>query len=87
MIDPTFRIFAPPVDTALTSVDAIIANWIIAIQSAIILSAIVFAVQYWVKSKSPMLALILVGGAVANLAEPFVDLVGACWHPIINQHT
>jgi hypothetical protein len=87
MIDPTFRVFAPPVDIALTSVDAIIANWIIVIQSAIILGAIVFAGRYWVKSKSPMLALILVGGAVANLAEPFVDLVGACWHPIINQHT
>jgi hypothetical protein len=87
MIDPTFRIIAPPVDTVLTALDAVIATRLIWIDSAIILVALFFALRDWGRSQSPIMFLLLIGGAITNLAEPFVDLAGACWHPIIGQNT
>jgi hypothetical protein len=85
MIDPVFRIAPPPVETALTAVDMAISNRIIVINCVLILLAVLFALRDWNRSKSPMLLLLIIGGGITNLAEPFVDLGGACWHPIIGQ--
>jgi hypothetical protein len=85
MIDPTYRIVPPPVDVALTAVDLAIRDRILIIDCVIILAALLFALREWNRSKSPMLLLLVVGGAFTALAEPFVDLCGACWHPIIGQ--
>ena len=85
MIDSLFRIAPPPVETALTAVDMVISSRIITINCVLILLAVLFALRDWNKSKTPILLLLIIGGAITNLAEPFVDLGGACWHPIIGQ--
>jgi hypothetical protein len=85
MIDPVFRIVPPPVDAALTAVDMVISNRIITINCVIIIAAAIYALRLCKQSGSPIPILLLVGGAFTNLAEPFVDLGGACWHPIIGQ--
>lgn len=85
MIDPTFRITPPPVDMGLTDLDRVISGRIVAIDYVLILAAVIFALREWRRSKSPVLLLLIVGGALTYLLEPFVDLGGACWHPIIGQ--
>ena len=85
MIDTTYRIVPPPVDTALTAVDMMISNRIVTINCVIIVVAAIYALRLCAQSKSPIPILLIIGGAITNLAEPFVDLNGACWHPIIGQ--
>ena len=85
MIDAIYRIVPPPVDVALSAVDMAISNRIIMIDCTLAAIAIIFALREWGKTKSLIPLLLIIGGAVTNLAEPFVDLNGACWHPIIGQ--
>jgi hypothetical protein len=87
MIDPQFRIAPPPVELALTPLDNQVGLWLMGICTVFALIAARFAWGVYRKTGSPILLLIILGGAVTNLAEPFVDLVGACWHPEIGQIT
>lgn len=87
MIDPQFRVHAPPVDMALTPHDDRVGYWLMGICALITLAALRLAVREWKRTGKPILLLMVLGGALANLAEPFVDLLGACWHPIIGQNT
>jgi hypothetical protein len=75
------------VDIGLSAIDMTVAHWMMMITGAIVLAALFYALREWSRSKQPILVLLLIGGAITNLAEPFVDLVGACWHPIIGQNT
>jgi hypothetical protein len=75
------------VEAALTSLDNSVAHWLIGICCLATLLALIFALRDWHKSKFPVLVLLIIGGAVTCLAEPFVDLLGACWHPIVGQNT
>ena len=86
MIDPTFRIAAPPVDMALTALDQMIVGRITVVNAVVILAAIIFALREWSRSQSPIPLLLILGGAFTSFMEPFVDLGGGCWHPIIGQH-
>jgi hypothetical protein len=87
MIDPQFRIAPPPVELALTPLDNTVGFCLMGICTLIVLVAVRFAWREYRRNGSPILLLIILGGAVTNLAEPFVDLVGACWHPEIGQIT
>ncbi|MET0661438.1 MAG: hypothetical protein ABW110_25145 [Steroidobacteraceae bacterium] len=87
MIDPQYRVHAPPVDMALTPHDDTVGYWLMGICVVITLAALSVAFKEWKRSGTVILFLIVLGGAFANLAEPFVDLLGACWHPIIGQNT
>lgn len=87
VIDPVFRIAAPPVDLALTAWDQVLAIRLIIVCGVIITLAVLFTLRQWSRSGSPVLLLLILGGALTNLLEPFVDLAAACWHPIVGQHT
>jgi hypothetical protein len=69
----------------VTPHDAAVAHWVFIIASAAVLLLLLYALRDWQRSKSPILALILLGGALTNVMEPFVDITGGCWHPIIHQ--
>lgn len=47
--------------------------------------AFLYGLKHWRDTGRPVLLLILVGGGMCTLAEPLVDLMGACWHPNIGQ--
>lgn len=87
MIDPQFRVPAPPIDMVLTPLDDRVGYSLMAICSVVTLMALRFAWREWRRTGSPILFLMILGGAITNLAEPFVDLIGACWHPEIGQIT
>jgi len=87
MIDQEFRIAPPPVDIVLSPLDNTAAHWLIGICSVLILAGLVYALREWGRTKSPIPLLLILGGAFSNLAEPFVDVGGACWHPIHGQIT
>lgn len=87
MLDPNFRVPPPPVDMALTPLDDRVGFVLMGICTLLVLAGLRFAWGEWRRTGSPILFLIILGGAVTNLAEPFVDLIGACWHPEIGQIT
>ncbi len=87
MVDPLFRVPQPPVDLALTPLDNKVGFILMAICTVLVLVAARFAWREWRQTGSPILLLMILGGAITNLAEPFVDLIGACWHPEIGQIT
>jgi hypothetical protein len=86
MTDPISRLPLPPVDMVVTPHDAAVASFVFLTASLLVLGALVYALRDWLKTKSPLLVLIILGGAVTNVMEPLVDILGACWHPIINQN-
>ena len=87
MINPKFLVPEVPIDVALTPRDDLVAHWLIGICCVVIAAGIVYAIREWKRSGSPIPLLLIVGGAITNLAEPFVDLGGGCWHPGIGQLT
>jgi hypothetical protein len=72
-------------DIALTPRDQDVAQIIFRITSAIIVIAVVYALWDWKRNKSPVPLLIIAGGVLANLCEPFVDIVAGCFMPIIGN--
>lgn len=51
------------------------------VMASLSVAALVFALVYWWRTGRPtILALFFAGGAMV-LLEPFVDVVGGCWHP------
>lgn len=80
--DPTFRLPTPPIDAvANTTVDF----WATLIYSSLSLIALVYGLYYWRRRGSPVIVLMLIGGALCSAVEPFVNIVGAVWHPVVNQ--
>jgi hypothetical protein len=45
-----------------------------------------FALRMLVRDKSPIFLACLIGGAIAVIWEPIVDVLGLCWLPSRNQH-
>ena len=78
MWDPTFRLPVPPVEaiapTTFSSACTIF-------YGLCALGGLVFALKNWRDSGRPILLLILIGGGLTVFDEPFVDLIGAAWHP------
>jgi len=85
MIDPRLRLPAPPVDMVVTPHDASVAHFVFITACALVIIPLAYALRDWQRAKSPLLLLILLGGAFTNVMEPVVDILGGCWHPIINQ--
>jgi hypothetical protein len=47
----------------------------------------VYAVREIARSRSVMLALLLIGGAISYFNEPIDDVLGLVWHPVAGQWT
>jgi hypothetical protein len=52
---------------------------------ALALIAIVYAIVEWRRTRSLLPMILILGGAIAYLNEPIVDVLGLCWHPRIHQ--
>ena len=50
--------------------------------SIILMGFIIYSVYYWKKTRSPIGMLMLLGGVVTCLTEPFADGVGLLWFPV-----
>ena len=84
MWDGRFRLPVPPVDAVSNVHVDMVATAIYLGLSALVL---VFGLNHWRRTGSPIIVLLMVGGALCSAVEPFVNIVGAVWHPIVNQIT
>lgn len=84
MWNPTLRLPEPPVDAlANTTVDF----WATLIYSSLSLCVLAYGLYYWRRSGNPIVILMMIGGALCSTVEPFVNIMGAVWHPMVNQTT
>jgi len=84
MWNESLRLPQPPVD-ALAQVQ--IDFYATAIYSMFAACALIYGLYYWWRTGRPIIVLMLIGGALCSTVEPFVNIVGAVWHPIVNQVT
>lgn len=84
MWDKTFRLPVPPVD-AVSNV--LVDHWATVIYTTISVLTLLYGLFYWSKTGKPTVVLMMVGGALCATVEPFVNIVGAVWHPVVNQVT
>jgi hypothetical protein len=68
----------PPYDATVSDT---VETTVTTVMASLAAAALVFALVYWWRTGRPtILALFFAGGAMM-LLEPFVDVVGGCWHP------
>jgi hypothetical protein len=80
--NPIFRLPQPPVDAVA---NATADFWATAIYVSLSALALLYGLHYWRKTGQPIIPLLLLGGALCSTVEPFVNIVGAVWHPIVGQ--
>jgi hypothetical protein len=80
--DKAFGLPIPPVDAIAPTA---IASGATTFFFVLALLALAYALWDWRKSGRPIILSILIGGGLTVLVEPFVDLMGACWHPVYGQ--
>ncbi|WP_428312991.1 hypothetical protein [Hydrocarboniphaga sp.] len=82
MWDERFNLPVPPVTTVAPSE---VAFWTTAIFGGLAALVFLYGLKHWRDSGRPIVLMIMLGGAVTTLVEPFLDVVGAAWHPETGQ--
>lgn len=72
----------PPVN-AVAPAD--VSAWATLFFTTIAIIGFMYALYHWKKHNSAVPLLIVLGGGLTVLCEPFVNLVGGCWHPVLGQ--
>jgi hypothetical protein len=84
-IDSLTRLPIPPVDAVLSIEQQNVSLWLIRVVVVVLAVAVAYGIHDWRKAKSPTFLLLVLGGGLAVPFEPFNDILGGCWHPIIGQ--
>ncbi|MUL65924.1 hypothetical protein BOO86_15720 [Mycobacterium sp. CBMA 234] len=74
----TLGMMAPPLDTPTPATAQLVVT---AITGTLVLGALTYALMYWRRRGTPLYLFILLGGALAVLNEPALDLVSQIWFP------
>lgn len=82
--DTATRLPLPPVDT-LFPMD--VANVATAIYATLALLVFLYGLFNIKHHRGRIVLLLMVGGLLTVLVEPFLDVIGAAWHPEIGQNT
>jgi hypothetical protein len=61
--------------------------WATVIYSSLAACALLYGLLHWKRTGQPIIVLMLIGGALCSTVEPFVNIVGSVWHPMVNQVT
>lgn len=83
VIDPKFRIAAPPVELALTAWDHKLASRLTVICCVIIALAALFAVREWSRTGTPLLLLLIAGHSDDRRGGPCA--VTTDWPQLFNR--
>lgn len=78
MWNETFRLPVPPVDAVAPTAFSTQCTWFYGLCAFI---ALLYSLKHWRDSGRPILLLILIGGGLTVFVEPFVDMMGAAFHP------
>ena len=57
------------------------------LSAALVVVGLVWSLRILRRERDPYPLLLGVGGAIASVLEPFFDVTGAIWHPIVGQWT
>jgi hypothetical protein len=68
----------PPYDA---TVSGTVETTVTTVMASLATAALVFALVYWWRTGRPTILALFVAGGAMMLLEPFVDVVGGCWHP------
>jgi hypothetical protein len=84
MYDPRLSLPAAPTDAIAA------APWVPFTATVVFLgiSAIAFCygVRQWRTGGQPIILMMLLGGLLTSIVEPYLNVIGACWHPVVGQH-
>ncbi len=84
MWDKELHLPAPPIE-ALSNVN--VDFWATVIYSSLAICALIYGLYHWYRTGQAIILLMLIGGALCSTVEPFVNIIGAVWHPMVNQVT
>lgn len=84
MWNEQFKILLPPIDTVFNRSAA---DQVLVVCAILVGLVTLYGLWYWRKHGNPIVLVILLGGFATVLAEPFLDTIGAAWHPIHGQNT
>lgn len=84
MWNETLRLPEPPVEAVA---NVIVDFWATVIYSTLAACTLLYGLYWWRKTGKPIIVLMLIGGALCSTVEPFVNIVGAVWHPMVDQVT
>lgn len=82
--DGNFKLPVPPVETVYNET---VGFWAAVVYLCFGLPVLLYALWKVRERKGQIMLLIMVGGALCALVEPFADVLGACWHPEVGQPT
>lgn len=72
----------PPWDMVMPGTAQLVVTVIVCVVAAALYTA---ALITWIRTKNPIYLLAMIGGLVASLNEPLLNLTGSIYHPAINQ--
>jgi hypothetical protein len=84
MWDEQLNLPLPPMDAVFDMGAANLAGLVAGGLAALVL---LFGLKYWRDTRNPIVLVMMVGGLATTLVEPFLDVIGAAWHPIHGQNT
>ncbi|MET0988865.1 MAG: hypothetical protein ABW034_26050, partial [Steroidobacteraceae bacterium] len=75
MWDETFGLPTPPIEALYPTT---VAFWASVIFGFFVAAAFVYGLKEWWDTKRPITLLVLAGGFLVALDEPFIDILSAC---------
>ncbi|MDB5968385.1 MAG: hypothetical protein JWQ90_835 [Hydrocarboniphaga sp.] len=82
--DAQLRLPIPPVDAVYNHT---VGFWAAVVYLCFGLPVLLYALWHVRERKGQIMLLFMVGGCLCALVEPFADVLGACWHPEVEQPT
>jgi hypothetical protein len=84
MWNEQYKTLLPPIDTVFNLTAA---NVVFGVCLVLVTGVLLCGLRHWRNTGSPIVLMILLGGLTTVLAEPFLDTIGAAWHPTHGQNT
>lgn len=72
----------PPLDMVMPPTAQLVATVCLASVAGLMFVA---ALVHWARTRNPLFVLGMLGGLLASVNEPFTNVVGMCFHPLIGQ--
>lgn len=74
---PPFNAVAPPE----------VSFWAITIFSGLAALVFLYGFKHWRDTGRPIISVMMLGGLATVFVEPFLDVIGSAWHPVVGQNT
>jgi hypothetical protein len=82
--DHELHLPVPPLDAVFSAPAAQAATLVFGLLAA---AVVLYGLHRWIRRSDPIVILMAIGGLTTILIEPFLDVIGLAWHPIVGQNT